>query len=333
MKKIAFVFWCFVCLSVIFFFPSCRKKSSDRETIVLKAADIHGENYPTVLGLKEFSRLVKQRSGGRIIIEVISGGAAGTEIESMEKVQFGKLDFARVSISPLSSIVPNLEMLLLPGEFTSELHFWKVIDGPIGDSLLKDLEKYGFYGLCYYDSGARSFYTSTKITSLSDLKGMKIRVQRSPIMLEFINALGAIPVPLSFQDVEKAFEDGSLDAAENNIPSYETSGHYKKAPYYFKNNHMRMPEVIVGSKKTLSQLPESDLKIIFDAAKDSAALQNLLWLEYEQTAEEKLKNEGVQFINPNQNELKMQMEKLNKDFFKKFTPEQQKLIRQIESAL
>lgn len=325
MKKLIFIFLC-----LLFCFTSCQKNKNKSETIVLKAADIHPENYPTVVGLQEFARLVEQRSDGRIKIQILSNGTEGDETTILEKVQFGKLDFARVSISPLSTFDEELEIFLLPNIFSNDIHFWKVLESPIGDSLLKSLEAHGFYGLCYYDSGARSFYTTKKINSLNDLKGKKIRVQRSPIMVDFVQTLGAIPIPLDYSGIEQALISGDIDGAENNIPSWESANHYKAAKYYFKNEHMRIPEMIIASKKTISALSEEDFKIIKEAAEDSSSVEKMAWLEYEQTSLEKVKKEGVEIITPSQNQLKKEMEEVQKVLSKRYSQSQKELIKQIE---
>lgn len=316
--------------AVVFCCFGCRKSRGTENGVMLKVADIHPEGYPTVIGLHEFSRLASERSNGRIQIQVAAGGVEGDEVSIMEKVQFGQLDFARVSVSPLSSISKELETILIPGEFRDSIHYWKVLDGPVGDELLKGLEKYGFYGFCYYDSGARSFYASKKITSLKDLKGLKIRVQQSPVMVEFANKLGAHPVPLKFEEIGEKIKRGGIDGAENNIPSYETSEHYKVAPYYFKSEHMRIPDIIIGSKKTLSGLSKDDFKIILEAAEDSAVMEKLAWLDYEKQSFSHLKKAGIEIIEPDVSLLRKEMKIMYDEFFRRFSPEQQEIIRRVE---
>lgn len=313
-------------------FTGCNKDKKTDSVIHLRVSDIHAEGYPTVTGLYEFSRLVEERSKGRIKIEVIPGGAVGGETEALEKVQFGKLDFTRISCSPLSAFVPAFESLIVPGIYRNERHFWNVVDGDIGNFLFKELEEDGFYGLCFYDSGARSFYTTKRISSFAELQNMKIRTQQSAITMEFINKLGAIPVPMDLMESSSALQNGIIDGAENNIPSYETTGHYKYAKFYFQDEHSRVPDILVGSKKTLSTLPVSDLRLIMEAAKDSEAVQKLAWKDYELSALEKVKSSGAIISSANHEDRQKSLDEIIPYLTRRFTADQQIVLDAIKAV-
>lgn len=335
MKKyqLKFIFLFSLCLT--FFttaLASCSKKTVASPQIVLRVCDIHTEGYPTVVGLHEFSRLVKERSRGRIKIEVITDGIEGTEDETLEKVKFGKIDFTRTSCALLPVIEPDFELLFVPGQYRDELHFWKVIDGSIGSRMLKKLEEHSLYGLCYYDSGARSFYTNDKISSFKDLEGLKIRTQVSAPMLEFVNALGAKPIPMGLREIEPALMAKKIDGAENNIPTYENTGQYKIAKYYFKDEHTRVPDILVGSKKSLSVLDKSDIKLIFEAAQDSGAVQKMAWLEYEKMALEKVIAEGSVITSPSFEDRQKTLQKIRPMIYKHFSERQLGILKEIQDT-
>jgi len=313
-------------------FSGCSKKTETAQSVKLRVSDIHTEGYPTVVGLHEFARLVEERSKGRITVEVLPDGTEGDETTALEKVQFGKLDFTRVSISPLSTFDPVFETLVVPGVFRNEAHFWKVLDGEIGEKCLHSLERFGFYGLCYYDSGARSFYTKNRLYSFSDLQGKKIRTQQSAIMLEFMNALGAIPVPMGLMEIGPAVEKGMIDGAENNIPSYETTNQYQVAKFYFQDEHSRVADILVGSKKTLALLSEEDREMIFTAAKDSEAVQRVAWKEYEQKAIKKVTAGGAVIISPSWDDRQETLKKVQPRLSKRFSSEQLNILHQIEAV-
>ena len=240
--------------------------------IKLTVAEIHPEDYPTTKGLFKFAELVKEKSNGEIVVDVKYGGVLGKgEKEVVEQVQFGALDMARISISPMTEFVPALEAFGLPYMWKSQESMWKVLKGDIGADLLKEVENYNFYGLCYYEAGARSFYNSKKeITSVADLKGMKIRVQSSQLMIDLVNTLGANATPMAFGEVYDGISKGVLDGAENNWPSYESTGHYEVAQFYTLDMHTRVPEILVASKIAFEKkLSPEQIALVMEAAKET----------------------------------------------------------------
>lgn len=329
-KKLFFITAC----SFLVFFSGCSKKQNSIQPfpVTYTLGDIHKEGYPTVVGAQYFAKLVNERSNGRITIKIESSGAAGDETAAIEQVQFGKLDFARVSVSPLATYSPDLNALMVPFEYRDEEHFWKVLNGRIGKDLLESLQDDGFYGLCYYDSGARSFYTTVPVQRIEDLKGLKIRVQESALMMDFVTALGAVPSPMPLGDVLAALKKGTISGAENNIPSYETTGHYRVARYYLLDEHSRIPDIIIASKKTLDRLSIADREIIFQSAQESVEVQRNAWNEYENNAYQKVSKDGCSFVSlsPSQNntEVKDALIAVNR----RLSPTEQKIVKQIENT-
>ncbi len=240
--------------------------------IKLTVAEIHPEDYPTTQGLFKFAELVKERSNGEIVVDVKFGGVLGKgEKKVVEQVQIGALDMARISVSPMTEFVPSLEAFGLPYIWKSQDSMWQVLKGETGKKLLKAVEEYDFYGLCYYESGARSFYNSKRpVESVADLKGLKIRVQKSQLMLDLVNTLGANATPMAFGEVYDAISKGVIDGAENNWPSYESTGHYEVAEYYTLDMHTRVPEILVGSKIAFEKkLSPEQIELVQQAALDT----------------------------------------------------------------
>jgi TRAP-type C4-dicarboxylate transport system substrate-binding protein len=166
---------------------------------------------------------------------------------------------------------------------------WKVLNGEIGEYFLNSMTDSGFVGLVYYDSGARNFYNSVKpIYTVADLKGMKIRVQESTLMMGLVSALGAVPTPLPYGDVYSALQTNVIDGAENNWPSYDTSSHFEVAKYYSIDEHTRVPEMIIASKITMDKLSAADQELIKQAARDSAPVQIQAWADFEKKSEAKV---------------------------------------------
>ncbi len=264
-----------------------------QKVITLRLGETHPADYPTTKGDYEFARLVKERSGGRLNIEVFPSKQLGEEKAVIEQVQLGAIDFTRVSISPMAAFVRDLDALQLPYLYRDSDHMWKVLNGPIGEELFKKLEPYNFVGLCWYDGGSRNFYTKKPVKSVTDLKGMKIRVQQSPLMVGMIEGLGAVATPLDFGEVYSALQTGVVDGAENNWPSYLSTSHFEVARYFITDEHTRVPEILVASKRVFDRLSKADQELLRRAARDSMPLQIRLWKDYELVAEKAVRDKGA----------------------------------------
>jgi len=282
MRKFSIIFLVVILtLMLVSSFSMAMEKKG--ETIILKAACDHQEGYSTVEGLRLMAKLTDMWTNGRIKIDVYPGAVLGSEKESIEQTQMGVIDINRVSISPVISVYPKMAVVFaLPYIFASREHMWKVLEGEIGQSMLKEIEPTGFLGLAYMDSGARSFYTVKKpINSPADLKGMKIRTQKSPVMMDMVSAMGGKPVPMAFEEVYSSLQTGVIDGAENNPPSYYETSHYEVAKYYSLDGHAMVPEIVLMSVKTWNALSDADKQIIKMAAVAAQELQRKLWLKDE----------------------------------------------------
>jgi len=292
------VLLCVLAFSLVFttVFANGNQESSSGATdkrITLRLADNQPDDYPTVQGCKEFARLVKERTNGRITIEVYPSAQLGDAKSAIEQVQFGGIDFTRTSISPMASFSPELDVLQMPYLYRDAEHYWNVLNGEIGEHFLKSVEKDGFVGLVYIDAGARSFYNTRRpIYSVADMKGMKIRVQESALMVNMIKALGAVPTVIAYGDVYSALQTGVIDGAENNWPSYASSAHFEVARYFSIDEHTRVPEMIIASKITMDKLSAEDQAIIKQAARDSQAFEIAAWAEYEKKSEARVREAG-----------------------------------------
>lgn len=279
------------------FITGCGSSSSTTKTqknIVLKAADIQPEEYPTTMGLKYMAKLLDERTQGRIKVEVYAGGQLGGEKETIEMTQMGTIAINRVSASPLVSFVPDMGVLSMPFLFRDSDHQWKVLDGEIGKNMLKGLETSNLVGLAYYDSGARSFYTRNKPANApEDLQGQKIRVQQSKIFVDTINALGASATSMGLGEVYSSIQTGVVDGAENNAPSLWTMKHYEVCKYYALDEHSMVPEVVMLSKKVWDTLSPEDQKLVMQVAAESVDYEKKLWAELTNKSLENLKQHGV----------------------------------------
>ena len=263
------------------------------QQIVLRLAETHVQDYPTTQGNYYFAQLVEERTNGRIKIEVYHSSQLGEERDVIEQVQFGAIDFTRVSISPLAAFSPSLDALQMPYLYRDADHMWKVLKGDIGDEFLESLAPASFVGLAWYDSGSRNFYNSRReIRSVSDMAGMKIRVQQSDLMIGLVEALGAVATPMPFGEVYSGLQTGVIDGAENNWPSYFSTSHYEVAKYFTLDQHTRVPEILIGSKIVLDRLSAADQEIIKQAARDSIDFQIEKWADFEKVSEDTIRAAG-----------------------------------------
>ena len=245
---------------------------------VLLASDTHPDGYPTVEAVKYFGELVKERTAGRYTVDVKFAAQLGQEADTVEQVRAGAIAINRTSLGPWNGLVKQTIVPSLPYIFKSTAHARSVMSGPIGDEILAAFEPYGVVGLAFYDGGARSFYTSNKqITSVADLKGMKLRTMQSDIFVDMMGAFGATATPMPYGEVYSAIETGVVDGAENNFPSYDTAKHSEVAKFYTLDEHLIVPEVLVISKIVWDGISPEDQAIIKAAAKESVAKQYELW--------------------------------------------------------
>ncbi|WP_143319354.1 TRAP transporter substrate-binding protein [Clostridium sp. HBUAS56010] len=269
---------------------------SGRSTVpeyVFTYADNQPDDYPTTQGAKRFAQLVFERTNGRIKINVFSGENMGDENQIAEQLQYGGIDFARVSVMMLTDIKPKFNVLQLPYIYRDETHMWKVLDGTIGEEFKEELNGSGLVALSWFDAGARNFYNSSHpIEKIEDLRKMRIRVAKSDMMAAMVEALGAKAVPMAYSQVYAALETSSIDGAENNWPSYETMNHYEVAKYITLDAHSRIPEMQLASQSTWERLKKEDQEIIRACGEESALYERELWKIREESVKEKLKEAG-----------------------------------------
>lgn len=260
-----------------------------------RSADVHPNDYPTVQAVSHMGKVLAEQTKGRFGVKVFGNSSMGSEKDTVEQVKIGALDMVRVNSSVLHAISPAMMVPSLPFLFRSTQHMRDVLDGPIGDQILASLEKEGFVGLAFFDSGSRSFYTTKKpIKTVADMKGMKIRVLQSEMWVAIMQALGANATPIPYAEVYTALKTGLVDGAENNWPSYDSSRHYEAAKYYSLTEHSMAPEVLIFSKKVWDGLSKEDQQLIRKAAKESVPYMRKLWDEREAKSRQTVTAGGAQ---------------------------------------
>jgi tripartite ATP-independent transporter DctP family solute receptor len=281
------------CAMAVLALPGLLGPASAQTT--LRSTDIHPDGYPTVEAVKHIGKVLEERTKGRLKINVFHSGQLGTEKDTIEQTRFGVIDMNRINMAPFNNLIPATNIPSLPFIFRSVDHMRKVMDGPIGDSILKEFEKHDLVGLAFYDSGSRSFYNSKRpITKPDDMKGLKIRVQQSDMFVALVSALGANATPMAFGEVYSALQTGVIDGAENNWPSYDSTKHFEVSKFYSMTEHSLSPEVLVMSKRSFDKLSKEDQEAVRTAARESVKVMRDLWDAREKASEAKVKAGGAQ---------------------------------------
>ena len=271
-----------------------------QDKMVLKATDVHPLGYPTVEAVVRLGKKLEAATNGRLSVQMYPSMQLGGEKEMIEQAQVGALQFARISVGPMGSIVDDLNVFNMPFVFRDVPHMKKVIDGAIGDELVKkltDSQTSKLVGLAWMDAGARSFYNSKRpIKSIDDLKGLKIRMMGNPIFVDTANAIGANGIAMGFDQLINALQTGVVDGAENNPPSYESGKHYQFAKYYSLSEHLIIPEILVFSRATWDKLKKEDQALIAKLGKEAQQEERKLWNEREAASMAELKKQGIEII-------------------------------------
>ncbi|OFI35700.1 C4-dicarboxylate ABC transporter substrate-binding protein [Alteromonas lipolytica] len=249
--------------------------------------------------MEYFGARVAELSGGTIEVKIYPGSQLGNEREMIELLQIGSLSMTKVSASPLEGFVPAMKIFSIPYIFRDNAHFWTVLNSHIGKTLLQEVEPFRLKGLAYYDAGSRSFYSNNKpIHSPADLAGMKIRVLNSPTAVRTVRELGGAATPVSWGELYTALQQGVVDGAENNPPSYYLSRHYEIARYYSLDEHTSVPDIMLMSLRTWDNLSAQQQAWVSEAMQDSVLFQRQAWQQSTAESLAKVKADGVEVIYP-----------------------------------
>ena len=258
-----------------------------------KGWNIHVAGYPNTIALDKFAELLSAKSGGKMKLKMYHAGTLGSQPDAIEQVRMGGLEIANFSLGPMGPIVPEANVVSLPFIFKNPDHAFRVLEGKAGDMINAGMAKKGLISLAWYDGGARSFYNSKKpIKTPADVTGLKVRVMNNDLYSGMIKALGGNPSPMAFSEVYQSLKTGVVDGAENNWPSYESTGHYEVAKYYSISQHLIIPETLCINAAVWKKLSAKDQKILKEAAQESALLQRKLWKERSKASEKKVKAGG-----------------------------------------
>jgi tripartite ATP-independent transporter DctP family solute receptor len=266
--------------------------------IQLKAGSGVGPGNPVNDALYDLAKQLDQRSGGKLKLDVvISNGLAKGEAAHLEGAQLGTIDIVPIGSAPIGGMFePAFQALDLPFFWSSRTQVWKVMDGPIGQELLKRMEAKGVKGFCFGGGwGFRNMMVNKRpITTPEDMRGLTMRVQESPAYVAFMKALGANPVPMPYVEVYLAMKQGTIDGME--LPSFTlTSDKFQEVTkYYSLTRHSYPPIAYFMSMKRYQSLSPDLQKVVGEAMQQTCALHRKLEVEREKQDYEVMKKAGTQ---------------------------------------
>lgn len=282
--------------SLILSFSACEDLGGVR-TVYL--AHTLPTSHPVHQGMEVFAQRLREKSDGTMDVKIFPDGQLGSEREVLELLQIGSIAMTKVSAATMANFAPEYKVLGVPYLFRDKDHQVKVLTGETGRAILEAGSEYLLKGLTFYDAGSRSFYTVEKpVKTPEDLEGMKIRVMNHQMSVDMVNAMGGAATPMAYGELYSALEQGVVDGAENNPPSFVTSGHYEIAKYYTLDEHSSVPDVLVMGTEYWTKLSAQEQEWVMAAATESASAQRVFWRENVEECMEKLKSEGVEIFRP-----------------------------------
>lgn len=318
----------FLILFVLFCTLSCDEAKEQKS---LKLSHSLGLSHPVHKALEYFAERVKEKSDGQLEIEIYPSSQLGSERESLELLQIGSLAMTKVSSAVMENFSPQLKVFGYPYIFRDREHRYQVFDSQLGKDLLAEGEQYWLKGLTYFDAGSRSFYTKdTPVETPEDLQGLKIRVMPSPTAINLVKSLGGSPTPVSWGELYTSLQQGVVDGAENNLPSFYSSKHYEIAKHFSVDEHTSIPDILVISTLVYNELSEQEQKWLQESAAEAAVKQRELWEEAEEEALAAIQEAGVEVNYPEKDLFKEESENLIENL-KEEDPELYSLIEQIKN--
>lgn len=307
---------------------SCKENEANK---TLYLAHTLPQSHPVHKGIVEFKKALEKKSNGTVKIKIFPDGQLGSERETLELLQIGSVAITKVSAATMSNFVPEYNVFGIPYLFKNKEHRFDVLEGTTGKSILEKGSKFWLRGLCYYDAGSRSFYTSKKaIRTPEDLNGLKIRVMNNQMAINMVNSLGGSATPMAYGELYTAIQQGVVDGAENNPPSFVSSNHYEISKYYTLDEHSSVPDVLIIGTKQWDKLSDQEKIWVQEAADESAQAQKQFWKASVEECMKVAKEAGVEVIRPEKSLFSEKSKSVLEDFNKEH-PELSHIIKDIKS--
>lgn len=325
MKRI--LHYTILALIVISIGSSCQGKSDSK---VAYLAHTLPTSHPVHMGMEVFADEVSRLSSGKMTVKIFPDAQLGSEREVLELLQIGSIGMTKVSAATMANFAPEYKVLGIPYLFRDKEHFFRVLEGPTGKNILEAGQDYLLKGLCFYDAGSRSFYTKEKpVNTPDDLSGLKIRVMNDQMSVDMVNSLGGSATPMSYGELYTALQQGVVDGAENNPPSFVTSRHYEVCKYYSLDEHSSLPDVLVMGTKYWESLSAKQKEWVTEAAEKSVVAQKKFWNDNVEECMQILEDANVEIVRPDKSLFADKASKLVEEFSKK--PGMKSIIEEIQN--
>ncbi|MDN5205075.1 TRAP transporter substrate-binding protein [Fulvivirgaceae bacterium BMA10] len=297
---------------------------------VLKLAHSLNTSHPVHGGMEYMADRLEEKSNGKLKIKIYPNGQLGGEREAVELLQIGSLAMTKVSAAVMENFAPSYKVLGLPYIFRDKQHAFDFYDSKVGKEILAQGEDFRLRGLCFYDAGSRSFYTKDKpINEPSDLNGLKIRVMKSKTSINMVKLLGGSPTPISFGELYTSLQQGVIDGAENNAPSFFSAKHYEVCKYYSIDEHSSVPDVLLIGTGVWERLNDQEKQWLQEAADESSVHQRKLWKKSEEECLKAIKEAGVEISYPDKSPFASKVRPLYEEYERE--PAIKELIQKIKS--
>lgn len=312
---------------LLFFIISCGK---EKDVTVIKLGHGLSVSHPVHKAMEFLGKRLKEKSGSSVQIEIYPNQQLGTERECLELLQIGSLGMTKVSTGVLENFVPELKVFGLPFLFRDKNHRYNVLEGEIGENLLDASLPKRLKGLTFYDAGSRSFYSKSPMAKPEDLKGLKLRVMESTTAMNMVTSLGGSPTPIAWGELYTALQQGIVDGAENNLPSFYLSRHYEVCKYLMLDEHSALPDELLISTLVWNKLSPQEQKWVKEAAMESLEFQKKIWQEAELEALSEVQKAGVIVTTPDKESFRELVKPMYEEFSK--DPEIKELIQAIQAV-
>jgi len=301
-----------ITVAIFSFLFGCVKQNDVTVIKLAHALDVH---HPVHKGMVFMAEKVVEKSAGKMKVDIYPGGQLGNERELIELLQIGSLAMTKVSTAPLEAFVPEMKVFGVPYVFKDEDHRWKVLNSEIGKELLLSGEKFFLRGMCYYDAGSRSFYTKENpVTTPADLNGLKIRVMKSITAVKMVQSLGGSATPIPWGELYTSLQQGIVDGAENNLPSFYSSKHFEVCKFYSFDEHTAVPDILIMSTIGWQGLSEQEQDWIQSAIDESVIYQRKVWKEFSDFALEEIQKAGVEVSYPDKTVFQSAVQEMHESY-------------------
>ena len=311
MKKLKTTYHLVFLISVFLFFTGCK---IDDDVRVIKLGHGLDMTHPVHKAMVFMSERLQEKSDGKMRIDIYPNQQLGSERECLELLQIGSLGMTKVSTGVMENFAPELKVFGLPFLFRDRQHRFNVLEGEIGEDFLNSTLDKRLKGLTFYDAGSRSFYSKTPIKGPLDLEGMKLRVMESQTAINMVKNLGGSPTPIAWGELYTALQQGIVDGAENNLPSFYLSRHYEVCKYLIMDEHTALPDELVIGTPVWNQLTPQEQKWLKEAAMESSEYEKEIWREAELHALEEVKKAGVTVIEADKEEFRSLVKPMYDEF-------------------